>query len=404
MKRAIPLILVTLLLSAFVGACGGGGGGGEPTQPTPTTPPESPAGIWGGQSVSRVANDVFTSFEFSATGGFTTGATPYRSTYSSGTAQTVGNTLLYHSGLFAWHILNGSVATVTFETMPNTLSFWVRTANISVVSNIDIFDENGILILNVPTTNAYQMSSVVRGAGQTLIGSMVVTNTSGGDVVMDDLTFGYSGSGFAGSTDNITCLVSELMETACVITDPTTDEILVSAAATLQIANVTQASGTGSLYASPGLTLINGKTVVPLTITAGTIAEGITLDLTVDGAGSTNDVAMVFDATYNRGSALATIAAVYTSFDIFGDPSSFTIDAAGVITGQSNSGCVLNGQVAIIDAMFNVYDVTLDVASCGGLDGTYDGLGSSQDGAAMDDLFVFAVFTAQSVIVGEAQK
>jgi len=402
MKRSISLLLITLLLSALVGACGGGGGGGGTTPPPP---PESPAGIWGGQSVSRVANDVFTSFEFSATGGFTTGATPYRSTYSSGTAQTVGNTLLYHSGLFAWHILNGSVATVTFETMPNTLSFWVRTANNSVVSNIDIFDESGApILLNVVPPNAYQMFSVVRGAGQTLIGSMVVTNTSGGDVVMDDLTFGYSGSGFAGSTDNITCVVSELMETACVITDPTTDEILVSAAATLQIANVTQASGTGSLYASPGLTLINGKTVAPLTITAGTIAEGITLDLTVDGAGSTNDVATVFDATYNRGSALATIAAVYTSFDIFGDPSSFTIDAAGVITGQSNSGCVLNGQLAIIDAMFNVYDVTLDVASCGGLDGTYDGLGSSQDGAAMDDLFVFAVFTAQSVIVGEAQK
>jgi hypothetical protein len=65
---------------------------------------------------------------------------------------------------------------------------------------------------------------------------------------------------------------------------------------------------------------------------------------------------------------------------------------------------VLNGQVTIIDAAFNVYDVTLDVASCGGLDGMYDGLGLTQDAVGMDDLFVFAVFTAQSTIVGEAEK
>ncbi len=112
----------------------------------------------------------------------------------------------------------------------------------------------------------------------------------------------------------------------------------------------------------------------------------------------------MFDASYDRGSDLATIEAVYTTFDIFGDTSSFVIDAAGVIIGQSVAGCVLNGQVTIIDAAFNAYDVTLDVASCGGLDGMYDGLGASQDEVAMDDLFVVAVFTAQTVIFGEAVK
>ena len=115
-------------------------------------------------------------------------------------------------------------------------------------------------------------------------------------------------------------------------------------------------------------------------------------------------ISTTFDNSYDRSSDLATIAAVYTTFDIFGDPSSFTIDAAGVITGQSNSGCVLNGQVSIIDAMFNAYDVSLEVANCGALDGMYDGLGTSQDDVAMDDTFVFAVFTAQMAIVGVAEK
>ena len=374
-----------------------------------TPPPASPAGIWDGPSVSEAAEDVFTSFEFSASGGFVDGRTPYRATYSSGDAQTVGNTALYHSGLFAWHILNGTVATVTFETLPNTLSFWVRTANANVVSNINIFDNNGLPIfvtddtgmpiLNVVPTSTYRLYSV---AGATLIGSMVVTNTSGGDVVMDDLTFGYSGSGLAVRTDDISCVVSELMEAVCVILDVITGDILVSVEATLQIANVTGVSGTGTLFAAPGSMLSDGSTVAPLTITAGTISEGNTLVLTVDGAGSTNGVSMVFDATYNRGSALATVAAVYTTFDIFGDMSSFTINAAGVITGMSASGCVLNGQVSIIDANFNAYDVQLDASLCGGLTGTYDGLGITQDDAGTDDVFVFVVTNALNAIAGAA--
>ncbi len=329
------------------------------------------------------------------------GTTPYRALYSSGDAQTVGNTSLYHSGLFAWHILNGTVATVTFETLPNTLSFWVRTANATVVSNIDILDDNGVVIRNVVPTNAYQMISVVRGAGQTLIDLVEVTSVSGGDVVIDDLTFGYSGSGFVGGTDNIGCVVSEMMELVCIITDPVTGAILVSAEATLQIANVTGVSGTGTLFAAPGSMLANGSTVAPLTITAGTINEGNTLDLTVDGAGSTNDVSMVFDAIYNRGSALATVEAVYASIDIFGNTLSFVIDANGGITGQS-AFCVLNGQVSIIDANFNAYDVQLDASLCGGLTGTYDGLGITQDDAGTDDVFVFVVTNALNAIAGAA--
>ncbi len=357
--------------------------------------------------MSQAAADVFENFEFSATGGFERGTTPYRATYSNGNAETRGVPAFYISGLNAWHILVGTLATVTFETLPNTLTFFVRTDNAGDVSNIDILDENGVLIQNVVPTNAYQPLnnpiSVVRGAGQTLIGSMEVTSTSGGDVVIDDLTFGYSGSGFVGGMDEFECVVSEMMELVCIIAAPPSFQVLVSAEATLQIANVTEVSGTGTLYAAPGSTLSDGSTVAPLTITAGTISEGNTLNLTVDGAGSTNDVSMVFDAIYNRGSTLATVAAVYAGVTIFGDVGSFVIDATGVITGQSPN-CVLNGQVSIIDANFNAYDVQLDASLCGGLDGTYDGLGISEDDRAPDDTFGFVVTNALNAIAGLAIK
>ena len=208
----------------------------------------------------------------------------------------------------------------------------------------------------------------------------------------------------AGSTDDIACVVAENLEFACVITDTVTPNVIASSQGTVQIASGDQVSGSGTLYAVPGFTLNDGSTVAALTITGGTVSERNTLDLTIDAAGTTTTVSTTFDAIYNRGSDLATITAIYSVFDIFGDPSSFVIDAAGVITGQSNAGCVLNGQVTIIDATFNAYDVALDIASCGGLNGTYDGLGLTQDNVAMDDVFVFAVFTAQTVIVGEAEK
>ena len=409
MKTITHVLSIALVSMAILTGCGGGTinlgpifGGGMPPPPPPPPAAQNPGGVWDGQNVSAAAADVFESFEFNATGGFVRGTTPYTATYSNGNAETRGVPAFYISGDNAWHILIGTSATVTFETLPNTLTFHVRTENAADVSNIDIFDAGGALIQNVVPTDAFQLISIVRGAGQTLIGSVEVTSTSGGDVVIDDLTFGYSGSGFVGGMDNIDCVVSEMMEVVCVVTDPM-GTVLVSAEATLQIANGNEVSGTGTLYAAPGSMLSDGSTVAPLTITAGTISEGMTLNLTVDGAGTTNDVSMMFDPIYNRSSTLATVVAVYAGVTIFGDVGSFVIDATGVITGQSPN-CVLNGQVSIIDPNFNAYDVQLDASLCGGLDGMYDGLGISQDEPLPDTAFDFVVTNAVNAIAGAALK
>ncbi len=356
--------------------------------------------------MSVAAADVFTSFEFGATGGFVDGTTPYSATYSNGNAETRGVPAFYISGSNSWHILIGTMATVTFETMPNTLTFFVRTENAADVSNIDIFDADGALIQNVLPTNAFQMISVVRGAGQTLIGSMEVTSTSGGDVVIDDLTFGYSGSGFAAATDNIDCAVADTLEFACILSDTVTGVAVATVGGTVQVTNNTDVSGSGTLYAVPGSVLADGNTFANLTISAGTVSEANTLDLTVEAAGTTSTISTTYDVIYERASDLATIAAVYPTFDIFGEVSAFTIDAAGVISGQSVN-CLLAGQVTIIDAVFNAYDVSLTVTNsvaCAVGAGTYNGLGSSVDNVGMDDAFVFAAFTADMAIAGQAVK
>ncbi len=178
MKRTISLISGALLLSAFIAACGGGGGGGG-NPPPPPPPPQPPA-----------ACHTSTSFEFNATGPFCIGTAPFTATFSSGNAETRGNPAFYISGVNAWHILSGTSATVTFETLPSTVTFFVRSENLGTVSDIQVLDENSDLIMPViiPTTMFVQVM-VSRDPGQTLIGSIIVTSTSGGDVVIDDFVW-----------------------------------------------------------------------------------------------------------------------------------------------------------------------------------------------------------------------
>ncbi len=130
-----------------------------------------------------------TSFEFNATGPFCIGTSPFIATFSSGVTKSVGQSDLYSSGDFSWHVLSGTSATVTFETLPSTVTFFVRTEFAGTVSDIQILDENDDLIMSVTPTNVFQQIIVNRDPGQTLIGSIVITSISGGDVVIDDFNF-----------------------------------------------------------------------------------------------------------------------------------------------------------------------------------------------------------------------
>lgn len=168
-----------------------------------------------------------------------------------------------------------------------------------------------------------------------------------------------------------------------------------------------QVTGAGKLYAAAGETLANGSTIATLTISTGTVVEDTSLNLTADIPGLSIAVSSAFDTSYDRGANLATIQATYATAELNGDMAAFDIDAAGVISGQTATGCILSGQVSVIDATTNVYDVNLitDPATCVGLSGNYDGLGSSQDDLVMDDTFIFAVFVnGQLMIVGQAIK
>jgi hypothetical protein len=307
--------------------------------------------------------------------------------------------------VFSWHISPPGTS-IVFGVPGDSISFSTRTVTAGDTASIQVLDDVGAVLSTTVVTNTFQQIAVNRdpGIGETLIGSVVITVTSG-EIVIDQFTFGFPSTA---STDDIACVLAPNDEFVCVISDETTGALLGGANGTYSV-NGNQVSGSGNLYAAPGETLADGSTVAALTISAGTVVEDTTLDVTINSTGLSIAVTSLFDDTYDRGADLATVGKMYTTFDIFGDMSSFAIDATtGVISGQSVAGCVLSGTVAVIDAAANTYDVNLivaDVGTCGALVGNYDGLGSSQDEAAVDDSFIFAVFVdGVTMIVAQADE
>ena len=144
-----------------------------------------------------------------------------------------------------------------------------------------------------------------------------------------------------------------------------------------------------------------------MTVLSGTIVEDTTLDLVVDAAGQISTVAMVYDDDYDRPSSLATVAGMYDPLrsTIFGNDMTLEIDAnGGTMFTQIANGCVVSGQVTIIDPMFNAYDVELDITNCGARNGISSGLGLTRDINAPDDQFIFRVFSNRVMIIGNAIK
>ena len=134
-------------------------------------------------------------------------------------------------------------------------------------------------------------------------------------------------------------------------------------------------------YVAPfGFTLQDGSSSASCTAT-GTIQERQSLSATIscttsNGGSFDTTVSLSYDSLYEVGASLATIAGNY---DDFGQV--FNIASNGVIFEQdASTGCVINGQVDVVDAAFNAYSVSLTITGCQGMNAilngaTFSGLG-----------------------------
>jgi hypothetical protein len=207
-----------------------------------------------------------------------------------------------------------------------------------------------------------------------------------------------------GVTNDISCLISETLELACLLYEVGTGILVGGATGTVQVVNGNQIRGSGAVYTTAGFVLSDGSNRANFTIPSGTVSEMNSISMTVDGTGALDTVTMAYDSLYDRGSSLATVSGVYNDFFIEGTSASFSIDAGGMIFSQTTSGCVGNGQVSIIDPQFNGYDVSLTVTNCSVLNGTYNGLAITTDFISTNDTLLFAAFTSTTGIVAAPYK
>jgi hypothetical protein len=121
----------------------------------------------------------------------------------------------------------------------------------------------------------------------------------------------------------------------------------------------------------------DGTTSATGTIT-GQIASRASLTLTATGMTSQGNAlpsettTFSFSNLYLNSSSFAAIAGNYNDLG-----ATMTVDANGAIFEQDTNGCVLSGQVSIINASYNAYSVQLTFANCTGSEIALNGVTAS---------------------------
>jgi hypothetical protein len=129
-------------------------------------------------------------------------------------------------------------------------------------------------------------------------------------------------------------------------------------------------------FAQVGTTFADGATHGTGTLT-GSITERSAMMLSYQfstdaGTASSGTLNLAYNTLYDLDSSLAAISGNYT------DPTAGTtvsISGSGAITSQDpNTACVVNGQVSVINSMYNAYDVSYGFSSCTGASAILNGV------------------------------
>ena len=176
----------------------------------------------------------------------------------------------------------------------------------------------------------------------------------------------------------------------------------------LSVSNGNNLSGNFQLITQFGWIFADGTTLADCTL-SGTVNErqsmAVTVNCTTTASTQTQTTATLdYENEYDRDSSLATISGNYQGessvLNIAGDGTFFAQDPA--------DGCVVSGQVQIINSSFNVYDVEFGYSSCIGeaaiLNGSvFVGLASLDNTVSPEELGVAATGDVGGVLISFIQ-
>jgi len=168
--------------------------------------------------------------------------------------------------------------------------------------------------------------------------------------------------------------------------------------------SVTDKSFTGDIISyAPFEFLVYAKGEPIVTGTAsGTVNERSTFSgsTTLNGAITANFNFTYDAAIYQKDSSLALISGNYSASDDEGYVVTYSINTAGIITGSDTDGCLMNGDVELLDTNYNMYRLKIVVTNCGELNGNFRGPASLFDVDSSNDTLVFSLECVRFLIAG----
>lgn len=158
---------------------------------------------------------------------------------------------------------------------------------------------------------------------------------------------------------------------------------------------------TFSLYAQFGYQFLDGSTSGQGRIDGTAVERSVISGSFSFASGESGTISMTYEPIYDRDSSLAKLSGSWD--DGFGI---MTVDPDGSFFEQDQFGCVYNGQVSIIDAMFNAYRLTMTVSDCGLDNGDYDGIGVLADLTVDgdEDLFIVQMNSLESIFTAALER
>lgn len=151
----------------------------------------------------------------------------------------------------------------------------------------------------------------------------------------------------------------------------------------MSVANGNNVSGNFQLVTQLGFVFADGTTLADCSL-SGTVTERQSMTVTANctttaGLQSQSTATLSYEPSYNRDSSLATIAGNFQ-----GVSAVLNIAANGVMFSQdAATSCVVNGQVAIVNAAYGAYDFEFTYSNCLGQEAVLNG--SSFSGIAVLD-------------------
>lgn len=154
-------------------------------------------------------------------------------------------------------------------------------------------------------------------------------------------------------------------------------------------------TGNITAYAPWGYVFWDGSTVGTVRLNA-TVQTRVSISGTYEGVGDRGTFLLAFDSVYLRPSSLSLVQGNWRHSGINLGTINMAIDANGNINGITSGGCVYAGKISIINASYNAYRVSLNITSCGSLNGAYNGLASLDDTSSQNDTILMSVSNASN--------